>query len=318
MPSCDVDEMEDLMQDHPASVVHRSLETVYRVSSYLDFPFTVDEVADHFLPGVDISGSRLRQLISNGQFAKIPFIIQNGYLLTHPDQSSSSRSIREAVSAQKLESAARFSNVLVRLIPWIVTIAVTGSVAYGSAGKRDDIDLFIITKRNRMWLSIFLALVLVRILKLLRLRPAMLLPFCMSYVHDEHGFRNEARKSVNPLFARELLKAVPLAGKGNYRRILEENKWVQAMHASPYVEKVESLPNASNDPAMARGKVLFDWAEGFAFLFLSRYLRIRAYLANLKLKSYGQQMRLFEPIISRNSCVYASNFYSWLRDLWGM
>ena len=309
--------LEGSMKQSFVEDLHRSLVTVYHVSSYLDFPFTLDEVADYFLPGVNISGHQLRQMMLSGEFGDIPFRLDNGYLLTRPGQDWGIRSIREAISAEKLKSAGKFANALVRLVPWIMTIAVTGSVAYGSAGKRDDIDLFIITKRNRLWLSIFFALVFVRVFKMLRLQPAMLLPFCMSYVHDEHGFRTEARKSVNPLFARELLKAVPLAGKGHYRRVLEENRWVETMHASPYVAKLNSLPSYSRKAeAESQIPILLDWAEGLAFFFLNRYLRLRAYLTNLKLKSHGQQMRLFDPILSRNSCVYTSNFYMWLRELW--
>jgi hypothetical protein len=309
--------LEGSMKHPVAEGLHRSLVTVYQVSSYLDFPFTLSEVADFFLPGADISANELRQRILSGDFGDIPFKIESNCLLTRPNQSLRIRLIREATSTQKLLSAAKFASALTKLIPWVVTIAVTGSVAYGSAGKRDDIDLFIITKRNRLWLSIFFALVLVRVFKTLRLQPAHLLPFCMSYVHDEHGFRNEARRSVNPLFARELLKAVPLVGKDHYRRLLEENDWVQSMHPSSYLAKLNSLPSSDGqkDP-MREIPIVFDWGDGFAFFLLSRYLRLRAYLTNLKLKSHGQQMRLFDPLISRNSCVYTSNFYRWLRQLW--
>ena len=297
--------------------LHRSLVTVYQVSSYLDFPFTLNEVADFFLPGVDISGDELRQRIMSGDFDDIPFRIENNCLLTRPDQNPNTRLVREATSLQKLTSAGKFASVLVRLIPWVLTIAVTGSVAYGSAGKRDDIDLFIITKQHRLWLSIFFALVLVRVFQGLRLEPRHLLPFCMSYVHDEHGFRNETQRSANPLFARELLKAVPLVGKSHYRKVLEENDWVRAMHASSYFAKLESLPNSDRESVSKMEISIFlDWADAFAFLILSRYLRLRAYLTNLKLRSHGQQMRVFDPLISRNSCIYTSNFYRWLRHLW--
>jgi len=300
-----------------AESLHRSLITVYQVSSYLDFPFTFDEVADYFLPGADISGGELRERILSGDFEDIPFKIENDCLLTRPGQNPSIRVVREGISLQKLTSAGKFASALVRLIPWVLTIAVTGSVAYGSAGKRDDIDLFIITKRNRLWLSIFYALILVRVFQALRLEPRHLLPFCMSYVHDEDGFRNETQKSVNPLFARELLKAVPLAGKSHYRRVLEENGWVRSMHAASYHAKLGSLPRSDRETNRKREiPIVVDWADAFAFFLISRYLRLRAYLTNLKLKSHGQQMRLFEPIISRNSCVYTSNFYRWLRELW--
>jgi len=122
------------------------------------------------------------------------------------------------------------------------------------------------------------------------------------------------------LFARELLKAIPLAGKPHYRRVLEENNWVALMHAAPYAAKIQSLPSVGNEDKTRQieGSIVVDWMEGLAFVFLSRYLRIRAYLTNVKFRSHGQEMRLFHPILTRNSCVYTSNFYRWLRELWGM
>ena len=299
--------------------MRRSLETVYRVSMYLDFPFTLREVADYFLPGANVTEIELQGILSSGEFADIPFRIRDGYLFTQSNQNSESRTHRENISAQKLGSAVKFAKSLAKLAPWIMTIAVTGSVAYGSARENDDIDLFIITKRGRLWITLLLALAYVRVIKLLRLETPMLVPFCMSYVHDEYGFRKESRKAINPLFARELLKAVPLTGKEQYRQILEENDWVRFIHASPYAAKLTSLPSIKKSRVVfQREYSLFDWAEELTYYFLGSYLRIRAYLTNLGLRSRGQKMRLFQPVLTRNSCVYTSNLYRWLRDLWGI
>lgn len=297
---------------------------MFEVSHYLDFPFTFDEIADCFLPSVNITGQQLRSLLSGHDFSDIPFQIKNGYLLTNASQSGASRSEREQMSAAKLESAAGFARMLTRLVPFIRTIAVTGSVAYGSANKWDDIDFFMVTKRNRLWLTAFMTLLLVRLTKLLRLRKPHLSPFCLSYVHDEEGFEHESKRNrTNPLFARELLKAKPIVGNGVYRRILERNDWVGAFYSMSYATKLRGLKQPTNDDGIdskddPRGlSFLVDWAEGIAFVFLSRYLRLRAYLTNLQLRSRGQDFRAFEPKISAASCVYTSNFYEWLRTLWG-
>jgi predicted nucleotidyltransferase len=252
------------------------------------------------------------------------FKIKEGYLLTNDAQSQEFRSEREQMSAAKLSSAASFANVLTRLAPYIRTVAVTGSVAYGSAEKWDDIDLFIVTERNRLWISAFLALAAVRLNKLLSLRAPHLSLFCLSYVHDEEGFSKESRRNrANSLFARELLKAKPVAGAEEYRKILKDNEWVGELYSTSYFEKLKLLGGDLNGVSIS-GKAGSDilsfflgWAEGIAYAFLSRYLRLRAYLANLKLRSEGKDLRVFEPVITSASCVYTSNFYRWLYTLWG-
>lgn len=304
--------------------IRADLEKVYEVSAYLDFPFTLDEVADYFLASHNLTSEELASLISEGKFPSIPFQIKDRYLLSRPSQSESSRLEREQISAEKLGSAGEFSSLLKRLVPFVRTVAVTGSVAYGSAGKWDDIDLFVVTQRNRLWVSVLMTLILVRLKKALGLGPANLLPFCLSYVHDEKGFEDESlRNRANPLFARELIKAKPVAGTGVYRRMLEQNDWVRKMYEAPYFAALKDLKVKSTEKAVLEGSadrrlsLLFDWADGIVYVFLSRYLKLRAYLTNLKLRSSRQDLRIFEPRISRNSCVYTSNFYRWLSSMWG-
>jgi len=307
------------------SEIHDGLGALHEVSTYLGFPFTLEEAASYFLPRSNITAAQLRSLLTSEGYADLNFVIKDGYLFTSHDQSITSRFEREQISAAKLDSAASFANLLTRLVPFIRTIAVTGSVAYGSAGKWDDIDLFVVTERRRLWLSNLLMLVQVRISKILGVKSPHLLNFCLSYVHDQDGFSNESQKNrTNALFARELLKAKPVAGINEYRKILEANRWVSDLYSIPYQQKLGLLGQGSDEeaesPSTMKSKFrsfFLDWAEGIAYVTLSRYLRLRAYLANLKLKSEGKNLHAFEPIISSTSCIYTSTFYRWLRSLWG-
>jgi hypothetical protein len=322
--SFDVQQTRLVLTDARLDEVRNGLEKVLRVSDYLDFPLTLDEVAGYFLPNLNLTPDELRSLLAEKEFNGIPFKIRDGYLLTRSTQSIAFRLELERSSAAKLDSAFSLARVLGRLVPFIRSLAVTGTVAYASADKWDDIDLFMITDRRRLWLSALFTLILVRLYKLLRLRSQDLLRFCLSYVHDEEGFANESVKNRgNPLFARELLKAKLVAGRRTYRCILEQNSWVGKVYASAYALKLQEVgqqegsPNVDIAQAEAKPSLFLDWAEGLTFVFLSSYLRLRAYLNNLRLKSLGENLRVFDPVVSRSSCVYTSNFYRWLRSLWG-
>jgi hypothetical protein len=284
----------------------------------------LEEAANYFLPKSNITAAQLRSFLTSGEFRDLNFVVKDGYLFTSNDQGISSRCEKEQLCAAKLESAASFANLVTRLVPFIRTVAVTGSVAYGSADKWDDVDLFVVTERNRLWISTFLALVQIRLYKVFGLKPAHLLPFCLSYVHDEDSFANETRRNrSNALFARELLKAKPVAGVEWYRKILEENNWVSEFYSASYHETLGTMRKdpdgiaATQEDQKGLRSFFLDWVNSFAFVTLSRYLRLRAYLTNLKLKSEGNNIRAFEPLISSASCVYTSNFYRWLSALWG-
>lgn len=303
--------------------IHEGLEKVFKVSEYLNFPFTLDEVATYFLPKTKLTGEQLRSILTTHNFADIPFQVKDGYLLISASQSDTSRLERERMSAAKLDSAAKFARVLTRLVPFIRTVAVTGSVAYGSADKWDDIDLFIITQRNRLWITAFMTLVLVRLNKLLGLRPPHLSLFCLSYVHDQEGFDEESHLNrTNPLFARELLKAKPVAGSDQYRKLLEKNHWVGELYSLPYTAKLKDLKGETSNQRVGADDAigfsfLLNWGEGIVFPLLRCYLSIRAYLTNLKLSSRGQNLRVFSTKMSPVSCIYTSKFYEWLLALWG-
>jgi predicted nucleotidyltransferase len=305
------------------SEIHDGLCKLLEVSTYLSFPFTLQEAADYFIPKSNVTSTQLQTLLSSDQFADLKFILKDGYLFTNPEQTIAARFDRQYISAAKFESAASIGNLLARVCPFIRTIAVTGSVAYGSADKWDDIDLFVITEKDRLWTSAAVMLAQVRLYKVLGLRAPHLTLYCLSYIHDEKGFSNESRKNqTNPLFARELLKAKPVVGAEAYRKILEDNPWVGKFYAAPYCAKLMELGGELDGGARHRiGSSLVPslfllWAERMAYEFLSRYLRIRAYLTNLKLKSQGNDFRTFDPITSPRSCVYTSNFYRWLSELW--
>ncbi len=306
--------------NNSASTVRAELEQVFRISSWLDFPFTVDEVAEYFLPGLNLTGDQVKALFTD-RAIDLPFTLHDRYLLTDISQSIVSREERKLFSSAKLESASRFTSTLTRLVPWIEMVAVTGSVAYGSARKWDDIDLFMVTKRNRLWLSLSLALILVRLGRLLRIRDADLLSFCFSYVHDDLGFLQESSKSkFTPLFARELLKAQPLIGIRRYKQILECNEWVKLVHKSAYTSKMNELHDSETSDKCTvtheRFSFFLQWADGITFVFLRGYLKIRSHITNTKLKSKGLEFRVFDQVMTIHSCVYISNLYRWLQQLW--
>src|SRR5476651_1607174 len=83
-------------------------------------------------------------------------------------------------AAELIKIAQRVSNILIR-IPYVKGIAISGSLSKNYADDDSDIDLFIITSKNRLWI----ARTLMHCVKKLSFLFNKQHYFCMNYYVDE-------------------------------------------------------------------------------------------------------------------------------------
>lgn len=118
---------------------------------------------------------------------------------------------------------------LLKAIPFILLVGLSGSAAMQSAKKNDDIDLFIITAPNRLWTARFIAIICAKLCGIHRRRKDKHInsKVCLNLFFDAHdGLSIPAHKRTFYV-AHELLQMKPLINKHRiYGRFLEANKWV--------------------------------------------------------------------------------------------
>lgn len=117
-------------------------------------------------------------------------------------------------------------------IPWIKMIAITGSLAAYNPEKEADIDLLIVTGRNRVWITRgFVAL----ILKVLKKHPefdGQPGSFCTNIFVDETKMAWDKEKR-NLHVASDIVMMQPVVNKSDtYLRFMEENSWVNEYYAN--------------------------------------------------------------------------------------
>lgn len=127
--------------------------------------------------------------------------------------------------SQELIDEADLGVRLLKKIPWIKMIAVTGAVAAYNASKDDDIDVLIVTEKNRMWLTrSFVYLILKTIGKFGHGKKDSR-KFCCNLYLDESALKWKKNKQ-NIYVARELLSMQPLYDKDyTYFKFLDQNEW---------------------------------------------------------------------------------------------
>lgn len=138
------------------------------------------------------------------------------------------RQQRRIYSKLKLKLAEKVAGIL-RLIPWIKLIGITGALAMNNADKDDDIDLLIITAKNRLWLTRLFSVSLVELIGKRR-RPGdkkVKDKICLNMLLDESHL-TIPEKERDLFSAHEVCQMKPLWEKDRtYQEFLKANQWSQ-------------------------------------------------------------------------------------------
>ena len=113
--------------------------------------------------------------------------------------------------------AARNARLLYQF-PFVRGICISGSLSKRCADERADIDYFIITRANRLWI----ARTLMHLYKKLSYLRGHQHRFCMNYYIDEEALEIEEK---NIFTATEVLTLLPMCGNGALERFFEANTW---------------------------------------------------------------------------------------------
>ena len=171
---------------------------------------------------------------------------------------------RLRVSQKKHAAALRVAGLL-SFFPTIKMICSTGSLAVDNAQDNDDLDFFIVTSANTLWLTRPLVIFL---LKALGLRRPTSLPehrspvvsdkVCDNLWLDETALALPKNK-LNLYTAHEVLQARPLFDRGNtYTKFIRANSWTSGYLANAYAFAKSRLSDSSSEemtPSLSWGIV---------------------------------------------------------------
>ena len=116
----------------------------------------------------------------------------------------------------------------IKICPFVIYAGLSGSLAYGVAKKEDDIDLFIITAKDRLWSARFVLNLLAVFLMLKRKKYVDKASgkVCMNLFFSENDLVVPLRKQTEYV-AREIVRMKTLVDKDNaYQRFISKNTWI--------------------------------------------------------------------------------------------
>jgi predicted nucleotidyltransferase len=141
------------------------------------------------------------------------------------------------VMAIKFSDIARKKAKLISQFPFVRSVMASGSLSKGYADEKSDIDFFIVTIPNRLWIARTL-LVLYKRVFLLNSHKY----FCVNYFVDEKHLGIEEK---NLFTATELATVLPLYGSKQYHELHQSNAWLKSFFPNFQLRNTENVPVAS-------------------------------------------------------------------------
>ncbi|WP_293896004.1 nucleotidyltransferase domain-containing protein [Flavobacterium sp.] len=150
------------------------------------------------------------------------------------DLDSVTKRLRGNLRAKKALVKAYQKSKLISKFPYVEAVGISGSLSKGYYDEESDIDFFVITKPNKLWICRTL-LMLYKKIFLLDSRKY----FCVNYFVSSNQMEIEEK---NRFTATELKTLIPMHGKTIFEQFYNSNKWV-----NEYFSKFEPQINTVSD-----------------------------------------------------------------------
>ena len=188
-----------------------------------NYPLNSEEAFKYLIEN-NSSRDAVKRALKDLQSGKYIQKESNFYSLARSKNLSNQRGIRQRYSRDKFRKALFFSKIL-KLIPTIKLVAISGALAMENSSKSDDIDFVIITSQQRLWTT--------RLLCNLILLPYKRNPksntqnnkACLNLFISENHLKitNE-----NLYTAHEICQMKPVWDQSDtYNRFIKSNLWVK-------------------------------------------------------------------------------------------
>jgi hypothetical protein len=215
------------------------------IFSFLDQPVTPEALVE-----------ALREMLEE----KSVFMFGEYYSI-HNDDGRVLRRIEGNCRAQPLlRTGSRISRFLYQ-VPYVRAIGISGSLSKNFAAEDADIDYFIITGANRLWV----ARSMMHVFKKFSFLFGRQHWYCMNYYIDEEALEIEEK---NLYTAIELITLLPVCGNGILHEFFRKNSWTGAFYPN-YRLKTADMDFRRRDSGLKRmlesvfsGR-LGDWLDNY-------------------------------------------------------
>lgn len=252
-----------------------------------DYPMLSHEV-HKWLIGKEASLEQVERALKKMVKEKKIYFREGMFFLRGRNELTKKRLVNEKVS-QKFYQKAVWMARLLRVIPWIRLVGISGSLAMRNADKLADIDLFVVTAVRRVWLTRLWSALMLELFGERRRRGETKKEsagkICLNLLISEAAL---GQPSQNLYLAHEVLQMKVLwERKKSYQKFLEANGWTKKLLPN-WIGMSAVEKQLKNNPG--RPFKLFDFLERVSEFWQRRYM---GRLSGTEI--VGHQMLYFHP-----------------------
>lgn len=240
-------------------------------SDHFGFPLTLSEIHTRLIKEKVASrrvlDDAIKHLVQSDKIGKTG----DYYHLCGRSSLISRRKEKASISTPQLERAKHLAKQI-GIVPGIMAVYLTGSLAMSNSQQLDDIDLMIITKNNRLWTTRLLVTIYTELLGLRR-RPNSTKnsgKVCLNlYLCPKSYNLPPVKRSLYSAY--ELIQALPLIDPtGTHDSLLSSNLWLQDYLPNIIISNKVSSRTANQSEKSNR---LYDDIEKLAYWIQRKYMK---------------------------------------------
>ena len=206
-----------------------TLKTILYFSIFR-YPLKLEEIHSYTNYGsLSETEKELQYLIDESILRKV-----DEYYVYGSDLDSVIKRLRGNMYAAKIMNKARQKARFIAKFPYVEAVGISGSLSKGYYDNGSDIDFFVITTPNKLWICRTL-LMLYKKIFLLNSRKY----FCVNYFISASQMEIEEQ---NRFTATELKTLIPLQGKSVFERFYQQNQWITS-YFSKFEPKLDTAFN---------------------------------------------------------------------------
>lgn len=207
-------------------------KTIFEAIAYFDvfeYPLTIDEILLYSkIEDIQELKAGLEYLLTSNLVYKL-----GDFYSISPNNEIAKLRLESEKRANLYTSQAKKKSKLIAKFPYVRAVFISGSLSKGVMPDDGDIDYFIITKTNRLWIARTL-LILYKKLFLLNSRKY----FCVNYFIGEDNLEIENK---NRFTATEIITLMPMVNMELYNKFLEKNNWVDEFYIRRKQSSIQPL-----------------------------------------------------------------------------